>query len=336
MIFVTGGTGLVGSHVLLNLSRRGKKFKALKRISSSLKVCKKVFLYYNEEKLFQQINWIDGDLNDISSLEEGMKNCIMILHCAALVSFHSGDLAMLKKVNIEGTANLVNIALSSSIKKIGYVSSIATLGKDSDVINEESYFKFNKSESNYSISKYYAEQEVWRISQEGIDVVVVNPSVILGPGEWSKGSSQIFTKIYEGLKYYTEGATGYVDVLDVSEALIQLLFSKEKNERFILNGANLKYRVCFDMIAERLGKNKATIRVTPLLKEIAWRMEAVRCFFLRKKPLITKETANNAMNYRTFSSKKIEERLGYEFIDIKYTIKKYCDWFIADLKNPFH
>ena len=334
MIFVTGGTGLVGSHIVLELSQRGEKFKALKRDSSCFTICENIFKYYGAEDLFKKINWVIGDVNDIPSLTDGMQNCDQVLHCAAVVSFQSSDAELLKKVNVEGTANVVNVALNSGIKKIGFVSSIAALGRNTTegIIDEECHFKKTKLDSNYALSKYYAEQEVWRASQEGLEVVIVNPSVILGPGDWNKGSSQIFQKINSGLRFYTQGSTGYVDVVDVANSLVTLLFSDVKNERFIVNGANLKYRDCFDRIAVAFNKPKATIKVTPLLKEIAWRLESLRSYFLGTKALLTRETSSSAMTNSAFSTAKIKEAINFNFTDIDATIKKYADWFIKDLK----
>ncbi len=334
MIFVTGGTGLVGSHILLELSQKGEQFKALKRDSSSLSICENIFKHYNSEDLFEKINWVVGDVNDIPSLESGMQNCEQVLHCAAVVSFQPSDAELLKKVNIEGTANVMNVALSSGVKTVGFVSSIAALGRNSTegIVDEECHFKHTKLDSNYALSKYYAEQEVWRAGKEGLDVVIVNPSVILGPGDWNKGSSQIFQKIHSGLKFYTPGSTGYVDVVDVANSLVALLLSDVKNERFIVNGANLKYRDCFDRIAVAFNIPKATIKVTPLLKEIAWRMESVRSYILGSKALLTRETANSAMTNSSFSTAKIKEFINFNFTDIDVTIKKYADWFIKDLK----
>ena len=334
MIFVTGGTGLVGSHIVLELSQRGEKFKALKRDSSCFTICENIFKYYGAEDLFKKINWVFGDVNDIPSLTDGMQNCDQVLHCAAVVSFQSSDAELLKKVNVEGTANVVNVALNSGIKKIGFVSSIAALGRNTTegIIDEECHFKKTKLDSNYALSKYYAEQEVWRASHEGLEVVIVNPSVILGPGDWNKGSSQIFQKINSGLRFYTQGSTGYVDVVDVANSLVTLLFSDIKNERFIVNGANLKYRDCFDRIAVAFNKPKATIKVTPLLKEIAWRLEFLRSYFLGTKALLTRETSSSAMTNSAFSTAKIKEAINFNFTDIDATIKKYVDWFIKDLK----
>jgi dihydroflavonol-4-reductase len=198
------------------------------------------------------------------------------------------------------------------------------------VVDEECHFKPTKIDSNYALSKYFSEQEVWRASAEGLSVIIVNPSVILGFGDWTKGSSQIFEKIYKGLKFYTSGSTGYVDVVDVAESVVQLLFSDVKNERFIVNGANLKYRDCFDRIAVALGKKKATIKVTAFLKAIAWRGEAVKSLITGKTPLITEETTNSSMTDSTFSTTKIKKRIGFQFTNIDVTIKKYANWFIAD------
>ena len=330
MIFITGGTGLVGSHILLKLSQDNIPFKALKRSTSSLKVCKDVFTHYKAEQLFNSIIWETGDVNNIPSLEDAMQNCDTIIHAAAMVSFNNEDANLMHKINVEGTENIMNVALSMNIKKISYISSIASLGRNSteNMVDENCHFRVSKKESNYSLSKYYSEQEVWRASQEGLDVVIINPSVILGPGDWTKGSSQIFQRINKGLKFYTTGSTGYVDVVDVANCAIQLLLSDIKNERFIINGANMKFRTLFDLIAEGLGKKKATIKVTPLLKEIAWRAEWIRSFIVGKKPLLTKETANSSMKNNSYSTKKIEEAIGYKFMPIQESITKYCKWFL--------
>ena len=186
----------------------------------------------------------------------------------------------MNKINVEGTVNIVNVAIGEGIEKLSYISSIAALGRNTttDIVDEDCKFKISDKEGNYALSKYYSEIEVWRGSQEGLDVVILNPSVILGPGNWTKGSSQIFQKIYDGLKYYTSGSTGYVDVTDVAECAIILLQSDIKNERFIINGENLKYRELFDMIAEGFNKKKATVKVTPFMKDLAWRIELFRSF----------------------------------------------------------
>ena len=333
MIFVTGGTGLVGSHILMRLILENKKFKALKRSTSSTSICKKVFKFYNLSDKFSQINWVEGDINDIPFLEEEIIECNFIIHAAAMVSFNPRDISIMNKVNIEGTANIVNVALDNKIKKIAYISSIATLAREkkSKIINESNYFENTGTESNYAISKFYAEQEVWRASAEGIDVVIINPSVILGPGDWTKGSSQMFEKSYKGLSFYTEGVTGFVDVLDVSKITIDLLFSEIVNERFIVSSENLSYKHFFENLAIEFGQPAPKFKANKFLSEIVWRIEMIRCFFTKSNPLITKETAISARRKAYYSNEKIKNALGYNFIKINSSIKKYCKFFIDDL-----
>jgi dihydroflavonol-4-reductase len=333
MIFLTGGTGLVGSHILLMLCRENISVRALKRKKSTLNICKKVFKYYNTSHLFNKIDWCDGDINNVPLLEKYMASCDMVIHAAALVSFYRYDINNLKKTNIEGTANIMNVALELNIKKCIYISSVATLGRDlvNHKVDEDCIFKMSNKESNYAISKYFAEQEVWRASNEGLDVVILNPSIILGPGDWNKGSSKIFQKIYNGLKFYTTGSTGYIDVIDIANIVLLFLRNDIKNQRFILNGTNMNYRDAFNLIADEFGVKRATIKVTPFLKEIAWRFENFKSFFTNRPALLTKETAESSMRNSQYSTAKIKRILNYEFISFEESIKKYCLFFKQDL-----
>ena len=333
MILVTGGTGLVGSHILLELTKKHSTIRALTRSSSSLSIINKVFNYYNSTHLLEKIQWVEGDLLDVISLEDAMEDCKQVYHTAALVSFSKKDHDQIMETNISGTANIVNICLDKGIEKLGYVSSIASLNRchrDQKLINEEDYWKSNNNSSVYSISKYLAEQEVWRGVQEGLNAIIINPSVILGPGNWNKGSSKIFQKVYTGLKIYTDGVTGYVDVLDVTDALIQLMNSNIINERYILNSENLSYQTIFNSIAEVMKKPEPNIKASPFLKEIAWRIEAVRSFLTGKTPLLTKETANQAMSKAYYSNRKITD-FGFKFRPIKTSIENYSNWFLKEI-----
>ena len=335
MIFLTGGTGLVGAHILLKLTENGHNVKALKRKKSSLTVIENIFSHYNKLDLLQSIEWIDGDLLDPFSLEKGIKDCQIVIHCAAVVSFNPKDFEKMMIQNVEGTANIVNICLDYKIKKLGYISSIATLSnsKKNNLRTENDFWKKSKSNTQYAISKYLSEQEVWRGVSEGLNSIIVNPSVILGPGDWTKGSSQMFEKVWNGLRFYSTGSTGYVDVLDVAECLIKLIKSDIVNERFIINSENMRYRQIFDSIAENLNKTKPHIKVTPLLKEIAWRIEWLKSKITNKSPLITRETANTSMTNKSFSNKKIVNALNYKFIPISDSIKRYSQWFMQNHTN---
>lgn len=334
MIFLTGGTGLVGAHILLKLTESGQKVKALKRKRSSFTVIRNIFSHYKKTDLLKSIEWIEGDLLDLFSLQEGIKGCNTVIHCAAIVSFNPKDFKKVMKINVEGTANIVNICLENNIEKLAYISSIATLNDEKNQVRtEDSFWKESKSNSQYAKSKYLSEQEVWRGIEEGLNSIIVNPSVILGPGDWTKGSSQMFEKVWKGLKFYSSGSTGYIDVLDVAKCVVKLLEKEIINERFILNAENIKYRDIFDSIAENLNKPKPHIKVSPLIKEIAWRIEWLKSLITNKSPLITKETANTAMKNKSFSNEKIIKALDYKFIPIEESIKHYSQWFLEEYAN---
>ena len=230
MILVTGGTGLVGTHLLYDLVRSGKKVRALKRNSSDISSVKKVFSYYSSDvdELMKEIEWVNADLLDVYTLLDVMEGVTDVYHCAAMVSFEPKHIDEMLRVNIEGTANMVNAALEKGIRKFCHISSIATVGRSEHgaVSTEETFWKSSPDNSNYAISKYGAEREVWRAAEEGLNVVIVNPSLIIGAGNWQQSSSNMFSKAYKGIKFYTDGENGFVDVRDVASVAIKLMESK--------------------------------------------------------------------------------------------------------------
>lgn len=337
MILVSGGTGLLGSHLLFDLCKSGKHVRALKRSNSNISNVKKVFSYYaeNADELFKTIEWIDADLLDIYSLIEAMDNITQVYHCAATVSFDSKKETEMMRVNIEGTANMVNAALDKGIQKFIHVSSIATIGiaERGELATEETFWKSSPENSNYSVSKYGAEREVWRASNEGLNVIIINPSLIIGAGNWQQSSSNIFSKAFKGIKFYTDGATGFIDVRDVSAMMIQLMDSEIKNERFIINSENLKFKNLFDLIHQEFNKPKPSIKAGKFLSEFAWRAEKIRCLINGGNPLITKETARTAHKVNNYSNKKIRNLFPeYRFIPIEQSIKDTCKLFLKELK----
>ena len=335
VILVTGGTGLVGSHLLFDLCKSGKKVRALKRSNSTIDNVKKVFAYYTDapEQLFNTIEWVDADLTDIYSLIDAMENITDVYHCAAMVSFDPKQENEMMKINVDGTANMVNAALQKGIRKFGHVSSIATIGRPEhvDTLTEEFFWKLSPEHSNYSISKYGAEREVWRAVEEGLDVIIINPSLIIGAGNWQQSSSTLFTQAYKGLKYYTLGENGFVDVRDVAALLIALMESTVKNERYILNSENVSYKRFFDMAHQEFGKPATSITTGKIISNIAWRAEAFRSLITGNTPLITKETATSAHTISHYSNKKIKSVFpDYNFISIEQAIKDTCKLFLKD------
>ncbi len=331
MILVTGGTGLLGAHLLLELTQHGNHVRALRRVGSSLHVVDSVFATSTGNSgLLSMIEWVEGDILDIESLLHAMSDIEQVYHCAALVSFAAEDRQRLLQINVEGTSNMVNAAINAGVRHFVYVSSIATLGNtlNGDPISEGSPWESHPKGSAYSISKHSAEREVWRGMAEGLRAVIVNPSVILGPGDWSKGSSELFTAVWNGLKYTTTGVNGYVDVRDVARAMVSLANAGITNERFVINGANVSYKELFDAIAQSIGKPAPTTMVTPLAGELAWRLFAIKSKLSGKKPLITKETARSAQKRYSYSSQKLIQRIGFNFTPFKETIEYVSGQFL--------
>ncbi|MCD4747372.1 MAG: NAD-dependent epimerase/dehydratase family protein [Bacteroidales bacterium] len=337
MILVTGGTGLLGSQLLLDLVKSGKKVRALKRNKSKTDIVHKVFSYYFDkpEAMFEKIEWVEGDILDIFSLKDAINGIKEIYHCAAIVSFNPDDKESMIKTNIEGTANIVNVALGENIRKLCYVSSIAALGRaDNDgIINEDTIWRTSGKNSAYAISKYGAEREVWRGIEEGLDAVIISPSIIIGLSDNNKGSEELLSTVWNGLKFYTKGVNGFVDVRDVTKLMLLLMQSNIKNERFVVSSENLSYKQLFNMIAENLGKNPPSIKAGYLLSEIAWRVERLKSFISNTKPLITKETARTANQKYYYSNEKIINALNFEFMPISKSIKDACKLFLSNLNK---
>ncbi len=335
MILVTGGTGLVGSHLLYQLSLENDTIRAIYRNNSNLNAVKNVFSYFSEdfEHLFKKIEWIEADITDVVALEKAFKNITKVYHSAALVSFDPKDYNKLRKINIEGTANIVNLSIENNIKKLCFVSSIAAVGKsiNSKFINETNEWDIEKSNYGYAISKYGAEIEVWRASQEGVPVVIVNPGVILGAGFWNAGSGKIFSKIYKGFNFYSKGITGYVSVNDVVKAMLLLMKSNIENERFILVAENKSYQEIFNKIALKFNKKQPTIKITNYMSEIGWRLEKVKSFLTGKPPLLTKNSAKSIHQKRYFSSEKIKTTLNFKFEPISKSISTICNLYLKDI-----
>ncbi len=332
MILLTGGTGLVGSHLLYEITAAGNRVKALKRKGSPTEVVEKIFQWYNPNNhtsQFALIDWVEGDVSDIFSLQEALKGVKKVYHCAAVVSFVPSERPQMLKINIEGTANLVNACLLENVEKLCHCSSIAAVGRpDKGIwVDESLIWKTSRKNSYYSISKFGAEREVWRGSEEGLNVVIVNPSVIIGPGDPSRSSARLFTTVKNGLRFYSSGATGFVDARDVAMAMLQLMEKDIANERYILNSENISYKELFNVFAQKAGVSPPFFRAGKTLSEIAWRLEKARSLLTGSNPLITRETAKSANSRYCFSSEKIQKDLIFQFRSVEEAAENTAGFF---------
>jgi len=324
MILVTGGTGLVGAHLLYFLLQEEQKVRAIHRANSDLEGVKQVFSYFTDEPeiLFNQIEWVEANLVDIPALTEAFEGVNFVYHAAAYVSFDPKNFQKLKKSNIEGTANIVNLCLQFQVKKLCHISSIATLGNDSQkMIHEEMHWNPDGDNNVYAISKYGAEMEVWRGTQEGLDAVIINPGVILGSGHWNKGTGAIFNKVYKGLSYYTTGEMGFVDVVDVVKIAIKLMISSIKNERFILVAEGTTYQNLLTIIAKAFGKKPPQKELKPWMLQIAWRLDNLKSKLSFNKQMLFKSTAEAILKKKHYDNSKIKSVLHYDFIPLSKTIE---------------
>ncbi|MBC7864912.1 MAG: SDR family NAD(P)-dependent oxidoreductase [Bacteroidia bacterium] len=334
MILVTGASGLLGSHLCYHLLKEGKNVIGLKRKDSRLQNTKEIFSFYNEEKLFENIVWEEGDILDYFSLQEIMKKHAVteIYHCAALVSFERKDEHNLFKINIEGTANMVNLAVDFNVGKFCHVSSIAALSQPdkNDVVTEKVVWKSSPMHTNYSISKYGAEREVWRGMEEGLNVVVVNPSLIIGPGCWNQSSGMLISNAKKGIKFYSPGGTGLVDVRDVVKVMISLMEKNIFGERFILNSENLWFKEILTLPQLEFGNKEPGIKISKFIFRLGYRAERIMCIFNGKKPRLAKEFVKSGFEKVDYSSKKIIDKLNFSFISVKQSFQWTCKFFPSD------
>jgi nucleoside-diphosphate-sugar epimerase len=337
MILVTGGTGLVGSHLLYKLALNTDRIRAIYRENSNLNAVKNVFSYYsiNSEELFNKIEWVKADITDILELKNAFKNITKVYHCAALISFDPRDYEKMYKINIEGTTNIVNFCIDNKVSKLCFVSSIATLDKsvNSDIINECCEWVSNKNKSDYAITKHGAEMEVWRASQEGVEVIIINPGVILGAGFWNSGTGELFSKINKGFNFYSEGITGFVTVNDVVKSMINLMESSIKNDQFVLVAENLSFKTVFSEIAKAFGKKKPKIKITKFRSAVLWRIDKIWSFITNSKPILTKKSAQSLHTKSYYSSDKIIKELDFKFEKISASIKSICELYKNNLKK---
>jgi dihydroflavonol-4-reductase len=336
MILVTGGTGLVGSHLLYELALQNDPLRAIKRPASDTLNVLKVFGYYsdNPEALFKKIEWFDADVTDTVSLSEAFENVDRVYHCAGKISFNRKVRRELFETNITGTSNIVNLCLAHNVKKICFVSSIASLGEFDGVrpVDETIRWKPDKQGSLYSLSKLKAEMEIWRGITEGLEGVIVNPSVVLGPGFWNNGVATAIKLISKGTRFYTEGSTGYVDVRDVARIMVRLMESGISGEQFLVSAENLTIKEVLEMISAQLHRKNPDIRAGRLLTGLAWKASAIAAFFTGKVPVITRDSMNLLhMHYRC-SGQKVRDVLKYNYIPVKNSVELLIEKFLSEMK----
>jgi dihydroflavonol-4-reductase len=325
MILVTGASGIVGHFVVISLVEAGHKIRAIKRANSKIS---------RLDQWSDQIEWVDADVLDLTVLEKAFAGVERVVHCAALVSFHQEDKEGMMTVNVEGTANMVNLALKNNVKKFVHISSVAALGRKpgTDFIDEDIKWEASENNSNYGESKYLGELEVWRAQEEGLNTVILNPSIVLGPGDWESSSMQLFKYVKQGRVFYPDGQMNYIDVRDLANIIEQLLFNEINTERFILNSGKAYYKDVFNLISKHFDKPAPRYKVTYALLTFAYIFDTIKSRLLGQKPILTKESMRlSKMNY-FYSNEKVKKALNYNFKELDESIEWTCNEILRENK----
>ncbi len=329
-VLVTGGTGFLGSYLLRQLFKKGYELRGLRRSSSQTALV---------GDIYDKIEWIEGDVTDISSLEDAMKGVDHVYHAAAAVSFNSKDKTKMLQVNGDGTANVVNVALDLGIEKLLHVSSIAALGRKENQtrLDENAQWENSKLNSDYAISKFKAECEVWRGIQEGLQAVIINPTLIMGAGYWHSGTGKMFTQAEKGLMFYPQGGNGFVDVRDVAAVAIALMESDISGQRFIVNSENHLFKNAFTMMSKAFGRKAPFIKAPTWAIELMWRADNIKSVLLGVEPLVTKELARGLQTFFQYDNVKLQKAINFPFRTLEETVNNTAAVYNECKKNnlPF-
>jgi dihydroflavonol-4-reductase len=328
MVLVTGGTGFLGAYIVKNLVEKNIGVRAIRRSEKTP--------FFIPHCIIDKVEWVDGDVLDVVSLDEAMQGVDGVIHSAAYVSFYKKERSRMYQINVEGTANVVNAAIEQNIPRFLHISSVAAIGRKAkaEVVTEEKKWEEDKANTHYAISKHKAELEVWRGFAEGLNGAIINPSTILGYGDWHASSCTIFKTAYNEFPWYTKGINGFVGVEDVAKASVQLFLSGIRDKRFIATTDNISFEQLFNCITENFGKQKPHREATPVLAEIAWRIEALKSWITGKKPLLTRETASVSQNKTRFDNGALLKALpGFSYTPLETVIKNACEKYLRALQS---
>lgn len=325
MILITGATGLLGSYLAKYLLQKGEKVRAIRRKTSDLSLL---------GEHARQIEWVEADVLDIPALEEAMQGVRQVYHCAAVISFISSEVNHMLKVNIEGTANVMNTALQCGVQKVVHVSSEAAFGfAPPGKVIDETYADPNIRKAPwYYRSKQYGEREAWRAHAEGLNVVIACPATIIGGGWWSHQPNSLFKEVYHGLSFYTQSVNGFVDVRDTVECMVRLMESNISGEKFLLVSENISFRELIWLMADSLQVKRPRIAVGKWLMVFAWRFEVLKGWVTGQAPIITKESAGLTEIDFQYSNRKVTTALNFQFRPLHQTIRDTAQLYLQSEK----
>ncbi len=336
MYLVTGGTGFIGSHLVAKILAKGQEVLVLSRKSSNKNGLIKVLGYYFDdiEDAYAKIYWQEGDLSDYMAVHEAVDKAEVVFHCGASVSFDTSSKSKRKRLidtNRLYSKNIVNALLEKEKTPLIHVSSVAALGNsiNGECRDELTAWNSEQKRSAYARSKFESELEVWRAMEEGLDAAIVNPSVVLGIGSWEQGSMQFFDKVARGLNFYTGGATGFVDVRDVTNIMIELYEKSLYGKRYVVNAANISYEELLSAIAVEMKLAPPDKQISKQGLKTLTALGRLLSKLGFNKLYVEPEMISAAYEKSCFSNEKISMDLDYTFIPLEETIH----WIVEAYKS---
>lgn len=321
-ILITGATGLIGSHIARRLWAEGyHNLYATKRSTSN---------FYLLPDIADKINWVEADVTDLVSLESCFQDISVVVHTAAVVSYDPKKKDLMNEINVEGTANMVNLALHYGVKKFVHISSVAALGKpqNTHIRDENTEWDHSVDTTDYAISKYKSEKEAWRGYAEGLDMIILNPSFVIGASYWTESSSRIWSQMAKGIPYYPMGTNGYVDVRDISKATLIAINSDINGERFVLSAETVPYKTAFEWIAKAINAKVPSRALTPLVRNMAWRLDWLKSKITGSSQLLTAASAESTAHETHYDNSKSKEILGIQYRSLHQSINEVAQAFL--------
>jgi nucleoside-diphosphate-sugar epimerase len=326
MILLTGGSGFIGTYIVEELLANGyEKIRLLVRSKA-----------HSPYRTHPQIELIEGDICDVFAIEEAMEGVKQVIHAAAKVSFSKREKAEMFRTNVEGTAYIVNACLAHHVEKLIFISSISALGRaeNGERIDEQTKWVDSPLNSAYALSKRKAEQEVFRGMEEGLQVVILNPGLVLGGKMWDNSSAKFFKVVDRGLPFYNRGVNGVVGASDVARA-VRLCVENEipNGERFLLVSENMSQKEMFGWIAQSIGKVPPRYELPPFLAKIAGFLFEMWGGITRTRPLITRETVRSSLHQYYYDGTKITRVLGFQYSPVAEIIQATGKLFTEEKKQ---
>jgi len=273
-----------------------------------------------------KIQWIPASLQDIDLISEILPEVDVLIHTAAIVDFRKSKRDALYECNTHLVADLINACLRAEVKKVIHFSSIAAMGRaeESSLITEKTPWKESRLNSDYGKSKYLGELEVWRGVAEGLEAVIFNPSLVIGAGFWKKSTPTILPQVEKGRAFFPTGSNGIVDVRDVAQAVVLALEGAGANERFLLNGANLKYKELFSTLAKYINAPIPSKPLSPKLLNLAVRIARI-CESLNINIPFPSQQLQVLSAQSNYDGRKSEELLGLTYRPFNETLRETAE-----------